>query len=98
MKWTEVRHFAAATPNACNDLQVTNLGAHEQMTLVNSLILDVGSLQSRIEAVLERLETSDDHDSQMRVKAVKSFRNSLLEATTLLRREGLHPGEQGTLW
>jgi len=93
-----VRHFAAATPNACNDLQVTNLGAHEQMTLVNSLILDVGALQSRIEAVLERLETSDDHDSQMRVKAVKSFKNSLLEATTLLRREGLHPGEQGTLW
>ena len=93
-----MRYFAAATPYACNDLQVTNLGAHEQMTLVNSLILDVGALQSRIEAVLERLETSDDHDSQMRVKAVKSFRNSLLEATTLLRREGLHPGEQGTLW
>ncbi len=93
-----MRHFAAAAPNACNDLQVTNLGAHEQMTQVNSLILDVGALQSRIEAVLERLETSDDHDSQMRVKAVESFRNSLLEATTLLRREGLHPGEQGTLW
>ena len=93
-----MRHFAAATPNACNDLQVTNLGAHEQMTLVNSLILDVGALQSRIEVVLERLETSDDHDSQMRVKAVKTFRNSLLEANTLLRREGLHPGEQGTLW
>jgi hypothetical protein len=75
-----------------------NLGAHEQMTLVNSLVLDVGALQSRIDAVLKHLGTSDDHDSQMRVKAVKTFENSLQEATTLLRRDGLHPGEQGTLW
>ncbi len=77
---------------------MTNLGAHEQMTLVNSLILDVSALQNRIDAVLERLGTSDDHDSQMRVKAVKTFGNSLQEAATMLRRDGLHPGVQGALW
>ena len=77
---------------------MTNLGAHEQMTLVNSLILDVSALQNRIDAILKHLGTSDDHDSQMRVKAVKSFGNSLQEATTLLRRDGLHPSEQGTIW
>jgi len=77
---------------------MTNLGAHEQMTLVNSLILDVGALQSRIDAVLGRLESEDDHDCRMRVKAVQSFRDSLLAATTVLRQEGLHPDAQGTLW
>lgn len=77
---------------------MTNLGAHEQMTLVNSLILDVSALQNRVDAILKHLGTSDDHDSQMRVKAVKTFGNSLQEATTLLRQNGLHPGEQGTIW
>ena len=77
---------------------MTDFGAHEQMTLVNSLILDVSALQNRIDAVLERLETADDHDSQMRVKAVKTFENSLQGAATMLRRDGLHPGVQGALW
>ncbi len=68
------------------------------MTLVNSLILDVGALQSRIDAALACLELNHDHDGQMRTKAVMAFRDELLTATTRLRQDGLHPDSQGTLW
>jgi hypothetical protein len=78
--------------------RMESLSSHDQMTLVNSLILDVGALQTRIEIALTRLSAGDDHDSQMRQKAVAAFRDSLLEATTRLRQEGLHPDAQGTLW
>jgi hypothetical protein len=77
---------------------MANLTGHEQMTLVNSLILDVGALQSRIDAALERLQANNDHDSQMRTKALVSFRDELLASTTRLRQDGLHPDAQGTLW
>lgn len=75
-----------------------NLSSHDQMTLVNSLILDVGALQGRVDAALERLKVADDHDCRMRFKAVSEFRETLLKATTRLRRDGLHPDSQGTLW
>jgi hypothetical protein len=75
-----------------------NLSSHDQMTLVNSLILDVGALQGRIDAALAGLANNDDHDCQMRSKAVQAFRDALLEATTRLRQDGLHPDAQGTLW
>jgi len=78
--------------------RMENLSSHDQMTLVNSLILDVGALQGRIDAALARLAINDDHDSQMRSKAIQAFREALLEATTRLRQEGLHPDAQGTLW
>lgn len=77
---------------------VENLSSQDQMTMVNSLILDVGALQVRTDTVLAHLANNDDHDSQMRSKAVKAFREALLEATTRLRQEGLHPDAQGTLW
>lgn len=77
---------------------VENLSSQDQMTMVNSLILDVGALQGRIDTALARLANNDDHDSQMRSKAVQAFREALLEATTRLRQEGLHPDAQGTLW
>ena len=75
-----------------------NLSSHDQMTLVNSLILDVGALQGRIDTALAGLANNDDHDCQMRSKAVQAFRDALLEATTRLRQDGLHPDAQGTLW
>ena len=75
-----------------------SLSDHEQMTLVNSLILDMGAIQGRIEAVLISLKAGDDHDSQMRAKAVSAFHDALLDATTRLRQDGLHPGPQGELW
>lgn len=75
-----------------------HLSGHEQMTLVNSLILDVGALQGRIDAVLAGLANNDDHDCLMRSKAVQAFSDALLEATTRLRQDGLHPDAQGTLW
>ena len=83
---------------ACQDCSVANLSGHEQMTLVNSLILDVGALESRINAALERIQSSDDHDSQMRTRALVSFREELEASTTRLRQHGLHPDAQGTLW
>ena len=83
---------------ACQDCPVANLSGHEQMTLVNSLILDVGALESRINAALERIQPSDDHDSQMRTRALVSFRDELMASTTRLRQQGLHPDAQGTLW
>ena len=83
---------------ACQDLKVTSLSNHDQMTVVNSLILDVGALQTRVDAAIGRLNASDDHDAQMRAKAVAEFREVLLEATTRLRQKGLHPDAQGTLW
>lgn len=86
------------SPIACQDLTMENLGGHEQMTLVNSLILDVGALQGRTDAVLADLANNNDHDCQMRRKAVLAFRDALLEATTRLRQDGLHPDAQGTLW
>lgn len=82
----------------CQDLFVTSLSDHEQMTLVNSLILDMGAIQGRIEAVLISLKAGDDHDSQMRAKAVSAFYDALLDATTRLRQDGLHPSPQGELW
>jgi len=75
-----------------------SLSNHDQMTLVNSLILDVGALQSHVDAALARLRTCDEHDSQMRAKAVSAFYDALLDATTRLRQDGLHPGAQGKLW
>jgi len=75
-----------------------SLSDHEQMTLVNSLILDTGAIQGRIEAVLISLKAGDDHDSQMRARAVSAFNEALLDATTRLRQDGLHPGPQGELW
>lgn len=75
-----------------------NLSSHDQMTLVNSLILDVGAFQGRIDAALAALANNDDHDGIMRCKAVVEFRDALLEATTRLRQNGLHPDAQGTLW
>jgi hypothetical protein len=75
-----------------------SLSDHEQMTLVNSLILDMGAIQGRIEAVLISLKAGDGHNSQMRAKAVSAFYDSLLDATTRLRQDGLHPGPQGELW
>ena len=83
---------------ACQDCPVANLSGHEQMTLVNSLILDVGALESRINAALERIQSSDDHDSQMRTRALVSFREELEASTTRLRQHGLHPDAQGKLW
>jgi hypothetical protein len=83
---------------ACQDWPMANLSGHEQMTLVNSLILDVGALESRINAALERIQSSDDHDSQMRTRALVSFRDELVASTTRLRQHGLHPDAQGTLW
>jgi hypothetical protein len=77
---------------------MANISGHEQMTLVNSLILDVGALESRINAALERIQSSNDHDSQMRIKALVSFRDELLASTTRLRQDGLHPDVQGALW
>jgi hypothetical protein len=68
------------------------------MALVNSLVLDVGALQSRIEAVLGRLQTGDDRDSQMRMRAVLTFKEAVVQAATRLRQEGIHLAEQGTLW
>jgi len=70
----------------------------DQVSLVNSLLLDAGALESRIEAVLGRLESAGDHDGQMRARAVSAFRESLMEAAGRLRQQGLHPGPQGTLW
>ena len=75
-----------------------NLSDHEQMTLVNSLILDMGAIHGRIEAVLISLKAGDDHDSQMRAKAVSAFYDALLDETTRLRQDGLHPSPQGELW
>jgi len=75
-----------------------SLSDHEQMTLVNSLILDTGAIQGRIEAVLISLKAGDDHNSQMRARAVSAFNEALLDATTRLRQDGLHPGPQGELW
>ena len=77
---------------------MANLSNHDQLTVVNSLILDVGALQARVDAVFGKLNASDDHDAQMRAKAVAEFREMLLEATTRLRQNGLHPDAQGTLW
>lgn len=68
------------------------------MALVNSLVLDVGALQSRIEAVLGRLQTGDDRDSQMRMRAVLTFKEAVVQAATRLRQEGIHLAEQETLW
>jgi hypothetical protein len=78
--------------------KMENLSNHDQLTLVNSLILDVGALQGRVEAALERLSAGDEHDSQMRAKAVSAFFDALLDATTRLRQDGLHPSPQGELW
>jgi hypothetical protein len=73
-------------------------GDHEQLSLVNSLILDVGALQGRIEDTLVRLRNVNSQESAARAKAVATFRDELLAATTRLRQGGLHPPAQGTLW
>lgn len=90
-----MRFFATPT---CEDLPVTNSDVQNQLTLVNSLILDSGALQGRAEEVLGVLGAMDDHDSKMRVKAVQQFIETLNSAASRLRQEGLHPGAQGALW
>lgn len=82
----------------CKDLAVPNSDAQTEAAIVNGLILDVGALEMRIELALKRLRQSGDHDSQMRHRAVAEFRDALLDATTQLRQNGLHPGSQGALW
>jgi hypothetical protein len=77
---------------------MAKLSEHEQMTLVNSLILDVGVIQGRLEVVLEHLRGAEGPSAELRSKAVSAFHDALLGATTRLRQEGLHPKNQGALW
>jgi hypothetical protein len=77
---------------------MANLSEPDQLKLVNSLVMDIGVLEGRITQILHDLGTASGHDSQMRISAVETFRNSILAATTRLRQEGLHPDAQGRLW
>ncbi len=92
--------YGNSTPGSppCQDSVMANLGEHEQMTLVNSLILDTGVLQGRVEVVLERLRATDGQSAETRARAVSEFFETLQGAMTKLRQEGLHPKSQGTLW
>lgn len=82
----------------CNDLRVPNLDPQAESALINDIILDVGALEARVDAALTRLSDSQDHDGQMRHRALIAFRKSMLDAATRLRQEGLHPRSQGALW
>jgi hypothetical protein len=77
---------------------MANPNESDQLKLVNSLVMDMGVLEGRITQILHDLGTGSGHDSQMRISAVETFRNSILAATTRLRQEGLHPDSQGRLW
>ena len=77
---------------------MANPDESDQLRLVNSLVMDMGVLEARIIQILHDLGTSSGHDSQMRISAIETFRNSILAATTRLRQEGLHPDSQGRLW
>ena len=69
----------------------------EQLTLVNALILDCSIVQVRASNLAEQLRGSDEHDSQMRSKALTDFAEILTRAATRLRQEGLHPDSQGRI-
>jgi hypothetical protein len=95
-------HFQPVMPVSesaiCHDLWMANSDPQSEVALINGVILDVGALESRIDAALGRLSVSQDHDGRMRHKALVVFRESLLAAATRLRQDGLHPGQQGSLW
>ena len=76
---------------------MANPNESEQLKLVNSLVVDMGVLEGRITQMLHDLASSSGHDSQLRISAVETLRQSVLAATTRLRQEGQHPDSQGRL-
>ena len=74
------------------------LSEPDQLKLVNSLVMDMGVIEGRVSQILLEFSATSGHDSQLRVIAIEAFRESIMAATSLLRREGLHPGSQGRLW
>jgi|GEM_PF-4476267 len=81
----------------CQNSGMPSPKEQEQLERVNALLLDCGVLQGRAEGLADALKSSLDHDSQMRVDALGGFINRVATAATLLRQEGLHPGDQGHL-
>jgi len=97
-KWESQPDITIFLAVVCNDLRVPNIDPQAESALINDIILDVGALEARVDAALTRLSVSQDHDGQMRHRALIAFRKSMLDAATRLRQEGLHPRSQGALW
>ena len=73
------------------------MSSEEAMRGVSDLMMGATQLAEQAERLGAKLSAQGDHDSAMRVLALREFAIEISRASTHLRQGGAHPKDQGRL-